>query len=164
MESTETTTSSESLERSFSISTALPHDLEQLGEMGYRFAELYGNNVMKFRASVFTRKMKEFMQAGLGIVLCLHEKWELKGAIAGIVYENVFDGEPCATELFWYVWPGAPKGAGTALLAAFEDWARDHKATRISMAYMHHNMPERLAGFYERNGYRIFETHYVKAL
>lgn len=98
-------------------------------------------------------------------MLCLHEnKWDLRGAIAGVLYENVFDGEPCATELFWYVWPGAQKGAGSALLSAFEEWAVSRKATRVTMAYMLHNMPERLAHFYERRGYSPFETHYVKLI
>jgi len=152
----------ESSEKSYSIATATEHDLEILGEMGYMFADLYGAGLMNFRASVFIEKMKQFMEKGMGIVLCLHEKWDLKGAIAGVLYENVFDGEPCATELFWYVWPGAERGAGTALLAAFEEWAIRRKATRVTMAYMLHNMPERLAHFYERNGYTPFETHYVK--
>jgi len=154
-----------SSERNFRISTATEHDLEQLGEMGYVFANMYGKSLMKFRASVFTRKMREFMQAGQGIVLCLYEnRWDLRGAIAGVLYENVFDGEPCATELFWYVWPGAAAGGGTALLEAFEEWARSRKATRVTMAYMLHNMPERLAHFYEKKGYAPFETHYVKLL
>lgn len=108
--------------------------------------------------------MLEFMSKGLGIVLCAHENFELRGAIAGLLYENVFDGEWCASEMFWYVWPGAPKGTGHALLDAFEEWARFRKATRVTMAYMLHNMPERLAEYYERRGYRAFETHYVKAL
>jgi GNAT superfamily N-acetyltransferase len=164
MESIETTTSSESSEKSYSISTATEHDLDQLAEMGYLFADLYGKNLMKFRASVFVRKMQEFMKAGQGTVLCLHQKWDLKGAIAGVLYENVFDGAPCATELFWYVWPGAERGAGTALLEAFEGWARSRGATRVTMAYMVHNMPEGLGRFYEKRGYEPFETHYVKAL
>jgi GNAT superfamily N-acetyltransferase len=164
MEFTETTTSSESSERSFSISTATEHDLDILAEMGYLFADLYGKNVMKFRASVFVEKMKTFMKAGQGIVLCLHQNWDLKGAIAGVLHDSVFDGTPCASELFWYVWPGAPKGAGTALLGAFEEWAVSRKATRVTMAYMLHNMSEELARFYEKRGYQAFETHYIKAL
>jgi len=132
--------------------------------MGTVFANLYGAGLMKFDPMVFKRKMLEFMSKGLGIVLCAHENFELRGAIAGLLYENVFDGEWCASEMFWYVWPGAPKGTGHALLDAFEEWARFRKATRVTMAYMLHNMPERLAEYYERRGYRAFETHYVKAL
>lgn len=164
MESTETTTSSESSVRSYSIATAMDSDLEQLGVMGHQFAEMYGAGLMNFTSQVFIKKMKEFMGNQVGIVLCLHEDYELKGAIAGVLYENVFDGELCASELFWYIWPGAQKGAGTALLEAFEEWAKDRGATRVTMAYMLHNMPERLAAFYEKRGYRPFETHYVRSI
>lgn len=153
-----------SLKNCLTISTATTDDLHLLGQMGSIFADQYGAGLMKFNPEVFKRKMREFMSLGLGTVLCAHEGFELRGALAGITYENVFDGEPCASELFWYVWPGAPKGTGTSLLDAFEQWARDHGCTRVTMAYMHHNMPERLGPYYERRGYHKFETHYVKPL
>jgi len=163
MESTETATSLGSLPRSY-IATATVDDLHLLGEMGTIFANLYGASLMKFDPTVFKTKMAGFMSQGQGIVLCAHEGFELKGAIAGVVYENVFDGALCASELFWYVWPGAQKGTGTRLLEAFEEWARFRKCTRVTMAYMLHNMPERLAHFYEQKGYQPFETHYVKLI
>src|SRR5262245_34183724 len=164
MESTGTTTSSESSERNYSISVALPSDLEKLGVMGHLFAENYGAGLMNFKTHIFKEKMASMMVQKTGTVLCLHEEFELKGAIAGVLYENVFDGEPCATELFWYVWPGAPKGSGAALLDAFEEWAKFRGATRVTMAYMVHNMPESLGSFYERKGYTAFEKHYVKRI
>jgi hypothetical protein len=104
------------------------------------------------------------MSQGMGIVLTAKEEFELKGAIAGLVYENVFDGGLCATELFWYVWPGALKGTGAKLLDAFEDWARFRKCTRVTMALMRHNEAERLDKYYIDHGYEAFETHYVKLL
>ena|SRR5215471_5588791 len=164
MESTETTTSSESLRKSCTIATATERDLKQLGEMGQIFAEAYGQGMMFFKSHIFIAKMRFFMENRMGIVLCALEDFELRGAIAGVIYENVFDGEPCATELFWYVWPGAPKGTGNDLLAAFEEWAIRRKCSRVTMAFMVHNMPERLGPYYEKHGYTAFETHYVKKL
>jgi GNAT superfamily N-acetyltransferase len=164
MESTGITTSSEYLQKNCSIATATDLDLKKLGLMGHQFAKLYGAGIMNFKTDIFIKKMKEFMETGIGTVLCATEDWELKGAVAGVVYENVFDGEKQATELFWYVWPGATPGTGTLLLGAFEEWARWKDCTRVTMAYMIHNMPDRLAHFYEKRGYRPFETHYVKAI
>ena len=108
--------------------------------------------------------MTLFMSTGSGIVLTAKEDFELRGAIAGLAYENVFDGEMCATELFWYVWPGAQKGTGARLLDAFEDWAKFRKCTRVTMALMRHNEAERLDAFYTGHGYQAFETHYVKLI
>jgi hypothetical protein len=158
------TTSSESSEKSCSISTATLNDLNRLGIMGHTFADLYGAGLMSFKTNVFLEKMQSFMRSGVGTVLCAHEGFELRGALAGVMYENVFDGERCATELFWYVWPGAARGTGSRLLDAFEEWARFRGATRVTMAYMLHNQPEQLAAFYEKRGYRPFETHYVKLI
>lgn len=107
--------------------------------------------------------MALFMKEGMGIVLTAKEDFELKGAIAGVVYENVFDGGLCASELFWYVWPGAQKGTGTRLLEAYEEWARFKGCTRVTMAYMLHN-PGGLDTFFEKNGYHPFEKHYVKVI
>lgn len=163
MESTETTTSSESLPKN-SIATATPSDLELLGEMGTVFANLYGESLMKFDPTVFKMKMAEFMSKGIGIVLCSYENFELRGAIAGVIYENVFDGALCATELFWYVWPGAVKGTGRDLLDAFEEWAQRRGCTRVTMALMRHNESDRLDIFYAKHGYLAFETHYVKLI
>ena len=164
MESTGTTSSSESLGKNLSIRVATPYDLDLLGTMGYRFAELYGNDLMDFRASIFKSKMQTFMDQGIGTVLCLHEKAALLGALAGLMYDNVFDGKPCATELFWYVWPGAPRGSGTMLLRAFEEWAYAKGCTRITMALMMHNEQERLDKFYRDRDYVAFEKHYVKRI
>src|SRR5262245_51367285 len=102
MESTETSTSLESSLKSCSISTATDRDLEILGQMGHVFAQLYGKNIMAFDTQVFLAKMRQYQTELSGIILCSHENWELTGAIAGLRYENVFDGAPCATELFWY--------------------------------------------------------------
>jgi GNAT superfamily N-acetyltransferase len=146
------------------ISVATQQDLDQLGVMGSLFAQQYGQNLMKFNPQIFIKTMKEYMAKALGTVLCSHEGFDLTGAIAGALYPNVFDGELCASEFFWYVWPGATKGTGTCLIEGFEKWARKRGATRVTMAYMVHNEPERLAAFYTKRGYLAFETHYVKTL
>jgi GNAT superfamily N-acetyltransferase len=147
-----------------SISTATNDDLKLLSQMGQQFAEMYGAGLMKFDPTVFMTKMRSFMSQQVGTVLCAHEGFQLRGALAAVTYENVFDGALCASELFWYVWPGAPRGTGTALLEAFEAWARERKCTRVTMAFMLHNMAERLGTYYEKHGYRAFETHWVKLI
>jgi GNAT superfamily N-acetyltransferase len=118
---------------------------------------------MKFDGPVFKRKLKEFVSAGIGIVLCAHEGLDnMRGALAGILYNDVFADVLTAAELFWYVLPGSRPGTGTRLLQAFEEWANHRGAERVSMAYMVHNQPERLRAFYVKHGYQAFENFYVK--
>jgi GNAT superfamily N-acetyltransferase len=151
------------------ISTATDKAMETLGQMGHVFANLYGQSLMRFKTDIFLAKMTYYRKVNLGIVLCAHELTaggpELRGAIAGIINESPFDGERIASELFWYVWPGAPKGTGTQLLEAFEQWAKSRGCTRVSMAHMvHNNDADRLGAFYSKKGYSPFETHYLKEL
>jgi GNAT superfamily N-acetyltransferase len=141
--------------------------MNTLGQMGHQFASLYGKSVMRFETEIFLAKMKYYQKLNLGIVLCAHdpqEQMELRGAIAGIINESCFDGGKTASELFWYVWPGAPKGTGSLLLEAFEQWAKLRGCVRVSMAHMVHNEGERLGAFYSKKGYSPFETHYLKEL
>jgi GNAT superfamily N-acetyltransferase len=153
------------LQRSCKISTATEQDLERLGEWGYVFNELYGAGIMEFNGETFKQRLRVFMETGVGTVLCAHEGLDgLCGAIAGLFYPDIFADIPTAAEIFWYVLPGSPKGTGTQLLEAFEEWAKRRGAKRVSMAYMVHNQPERLRAFYEKRGYRAFETFYVKAI
>jgi hypothetical protein len=164
MESIETTTSLESSPRSCFVATATEKDLETLGEWGYVFNELYGQELMGFDGSTFKRRLRELMALGLGIVLCAHEGLDnLRGAVAGVYYKDVFSDRPCISEIFWYVLPGSPKGTGTRLLAAFEEWGKTRKAERITMAYMMHN-EKGLEEFYLKRGYTPFEKHFFKLL
>jgi GNAT superfamily N-acetyltransferase len=167
MESTETTTSTGSSWKSCLISTATDKAMVILGQMGHVFANLYGKSVMRFETDIFLAKMKYYQKLNMGIVLCAHEmvnqEMELKGAIAGVISESVFDGGRTASELFWYVWPGAPKGTGTQLLEAFEQWAKSRGCVRVSMAHMVHN-ENGLGAYYSKKGYSPFETHYLKEL
>jgi len=135
-----------------------------LGQMGHEFARLYGQVVMKFDTEIFLAKMLFYRKQNMGIVLVAKdENFELKGAIAGILNESCFDGGKTASELFWYVWPGAQKGTGTRLLEAFEKWAASRGCVRVSMAHMVHN-ESGLKDFYIHKGYMPFETHYLKEL
>jgi GNAT superfamily N-acetyltransferase len=141
--------------------------MQTLGQMGHVFANLYGQSVMRFETPIFLAKMAYFRKLNLGIVLCAHdpqEQMELRGAIAGVIHESVFDGTKNASELFWYVWPGAPRGTGTQLLEAFEAWAKSRGCGRVTMAHMVHNEGDRLGAFYSKKGYSPFETHYVKEI
>lgn len=128
------------------------------------FNELYGAELMGFNGDVFVRRLKELMALGIGIVLAAHEGLDdLRGLIAGLFYKDVFSDRPCISEIVWYVLPGSPKGTGTQLLEAFEDWGRARGAQRITMAYMMHNA-KGLEEYYLRRGFTAFEKHFFKLL
>lgn len=124
----------------------------------------YGQNIIGFDGAVFKRRLRELMAMKAGIVLCANENLDtLCGALIGAYYKEFFSDKPCTSEILWYVVPGSPKGTGTKLLEAFEEWSRSKGAKRITMGYMVHN-EERLESFYQKRGYVPFEKHFFKLL
>ena len=75
------------------------------------------------------------------------------------LHENVF----FAVETFWYVAP-EHRGIGRELLFAFEGKALELGCQKTAMIHLVDSYPESLKVFYERNGYHLTESHYVKDL
>ncbi len=99
-------------------------------------------------------------RAGSGIVLVSDTDGVLNGAIGGLAYNDLNDGARVLAEAFWFTTKGA-RGAGLALLKGMEAWCRASGIKRIHMIHLH-SLNERLGRIYERMGYRLVESAYVK--
>ena len=88
---------------------------------------------------------------------------ECDGAIVGMLGVvgtfHPYSGEPVMSEMFWYVEP-EHRGQGVRLLKIAEDWAR---ANGIADSIMI-SPSEKVSNFYEKLGYRLLETQYIKRL
>jgi GNAT superfamily N-acetyltransferase len=135
-----------------------PEELEKISSLAAKFRT---DSKFKFVPEQFFNTVRQFISAGMGVVLGLYEEDSLIGAIGGILYPDLFDGELMATEIFWYVDP-ARRGKGLRLLKGFEQWAKDHDAKRVVMVHLSYLAPEKLEKFYTRQGYTPLETHYIK--
>lgn len=65
-----------------------------------------------------------------------------------------------AQELAWWVAP-EHRGHGRLLLDAYEAWAAEQRCGLVEVA---HVGDPRLTRFYQRRGYRVAETHFVKII
>lgn len=85
------------------------------------------------------------------------------GVLMAIAYEHPFGPVWLARETVWFIDP-AHRGGTTALrmLDAYEGWARSRGCQFIGMAGMGYD-PD-VAALYQRRGYRVAETHYLKAI
>lgn len=80
------------------------------------------------------------------------------GAIGGMVAPHPFNyGLNMADELFWW----SEGREGLRLLAAFEDWAKDHDAV-VRMTALESVDPDRVGKLYGRLGYTPLERAFVK--
>jgi GNAT superfamily N-acetyltransferase len=107
----------------------------------------------------------DMMSMGLAVEFVAEENGEIAGALAAIKGRENHSGSWFAVETFWFVNPAVrSKGVGTALLDAFEQWAKEEGCAYTAMIHMVDSQPEILKSFYEKKGYKLTELHYIKPL
>lgn len=148
-----------SIERITDLRSVPDASLQWLGESFYGEGKLPGQFVLeKFRDS-----WGQLIKTEVGAMWVLFRDGVLCGGIGGIIYPDLNDGDLVCMETFWYVAPDSRGGRdGLRLIKELEIWAAMRGAKRIIMAYIFASMPESVAKFYERCGYRPMEMWYVK--
>lgn len=88
------------------------------------------------------------------------------GMAGALVYPAYFNtSRVAAQELFWWVDPAARRsGAGRALLASIESYARENGAHTLTMICLDDLDGDRVAEFYRSEGYRPLERNFMKVL
>jgi len=75
----------------------------------------------------------------------------------------VYNKALTASAIFWYSRPGH-RGNGIRLFNAFENWALQIGAKRLSVGHLARLLPNKFEKFYRRRGYELNELHYTKIL
>ena len=114
-----------------------------------------------FMPVVFKQSWTTFLSSGLGVLFLLKNDNGIHGMLGGMKYPDPNSGELIATEFFWFVNP-EKRGQGLKLLKAFESWAKEQECKKIIMVHLADLMPDRIKQIYEKSGYEMLETHYVK--
>jgi len=101
-----------------------------------------------------------------GLLLGAYSGDEIAGFIGGVVgtsYTNF--NIKIGQELFWWIQPQyRNSGAGTLLLSAIENRAKELGLTYWTMIYLVNIEPEKTKHLYERSGYKSTEIGYTKEL
>tara|TARA_R110000868_G_scaffold187432_1_gene429951 strand:+ start:315 stop:776 length:462 start_codon:yes stop_codon:yes gene_type:complete len=144
------------------IRSATIDDLQAAGAVVARFSADIGR---VFHVEHFCGFWGALIDAGYGSIFLLEQEGVIQGLIGGLATPDPYHGGMVASEAFWWVLPEYRGGIGAGrLYKAFETWAVEQCAEEIRMVHLEASMPERLAKFYERNGYTLMETHYSKPL
>ena len=144
------------------IRTATVEDLQAASAVVAQFSADIGR---RFDAAHFVKFWTVMLTEGFGVVFLLEQEGVIQGAIGGLAMDDPYNGEMVASEAFWWVLPEYRGGIGSGrLYKAFETWAVELCCSEIRMVHLEVSMPERMAKFYERNGYTLMETHYSKPL
>lgn len=108
--------------------------------------------------------VKIFSEQHVGLVV--EDGEQLIGVIGGAVAPSFTDfNVRIFNEAIWFVLPEYRGGsAGIKLLKLVEEYCKNIGVQKIVMVGMFNEDRERLAGFYEKMGYRAIEIHYIKDL
>ena len=99
------------------------------------------------------------------VILWDNEFHQTVGMIIGQAAEFSITGDLIASELAWYVHPGFRKtSAGKELLEAYEFWATKIGCRFIQTVALNDRTLPVLKRHYERNGYEMFETCFLKEI
>lgn len=128
------------------------------GREFYREAGLPG----KFLPEIFTGSWERLIKLRLGTIIGAFVDGNLVGAIGGIAYPDINDGELVVTEAFWYMdAKHRQAGLGAKLYHAFEVWVQWRGARRIIMVALP-SSGEMVIDWYKKQGYRLLETQFIK--
>lgn len=85
-----------------------------------------------------------------------------QGVLMAVASEHPFGPVWLARETVWWIDPAHRGTAAVRMLDAYEDWARGRGCAFAGMAGMGED-PD-VGRLYRRRGYRVAETHFLKAL
>lgn len=110
-------------------------------------------------------RYSELMQKGICKILISEEDGtnELQGCIGFFVIDDIHEPVRIAVESFWFVHPNYA-GVGKILFNAFEKLAIELGCKKLAMIHLVDSYPDNLKKFYEKNGYKLGELHYVKEI
>lgn len=139
--------------------------LEELPKLAPLAASFYASSefLVDFNLDYFVELWTRVLSVDAGVILVEENANGIQGTLGGFIHRDLYGERTIVEELFWYVLPGV-RGGGVRLYRAFERWARARGAHEIQMVHLLDSMPEKVSGFYRRDGFKPVETRYKKAL
>lgn len=144
------------------IRQATVEDLPRCSESA---GEFYGSakSLGAFEIERFIAMWTMLLGNGSGVIFLLLDGEAIVGALGGVAYPDAYTSSLLACEFFWHV-NKSSRGRGVLLYRMFEDWARTRRCSQIRMVHLLDSMPEKVARFYDRAGFKPLEVHYAKEL
>ena len=110
------------------------------------------------------KKYQKLMESGIvKIYIAETDEQIIQGAIGFMLSGDLHDGKLVGIETFWFVDPSY-RGIGKELFNTFEKEAKELGCEKLAMIHMVDSYPDTLKAFYERQGYKLLELHYIKEI
>jgi hypothetical protein len=142
------------------IRLAEPEDLARIVEMAVLFiAESPYGRIAPAVPDRIIELAKKLASSPDGVIFVVEVDGNAVGMLGGHIFDHPMLDAIVASEVAWWVDMAHRGRVGVKLLAAFEQWARDHGATHVEMVSPDSDSVGR---FYERVGYSRIETAYLR--
>lgn len=133
----------------------------EMGGLFFKEARLPGS----FVAEKFVSAWSQIMSMDFGTVWIATTPEEVVGTMGVLIHPDMYDGKLVAQEAFWFMHPNHRTGMhAVRLYYAFEAWAKERGAERISMSNTFNGSVEKTRKFYMKLGYRAVDVSYFKDL
>lgn len=139
--------------------------IEDLPRCSKAAQEFYGSaqSLGSFDLDKFVAMWTMLLGNGTGVIFLLFQDEEIVGALGGVAYPDAYTSRLIASEFYWFV-GSQSRGGGVRLYRLFEEWARLRGCSELRMVHLLDSMPEKVARFYDRAGFKPLEVHYAKEL
>lgn len=147
---------------------AKTEDLESLKNIAYEWrdsckAKEYG---IELDSEEYFNKLSNLIKRDDSDLLLLMKKNEVVGYMGLIYFQSPLGKQLFTNEHFWYV-AGKHRGHGTMkLIRAAKEWAKNKGCSHriMTASCLASGMHDRLCKFYEKIGFRKFETSFIEEL
>jgi GNAT superfamily N-acetyltransferase len=146
------------------IHQATLDDLPEIAKIGSAF---YAENGVagQYDAERAIRTWWHFMTHLNGVIFSWTEKGRIVGSISAFLTPDIYTLRIVAQECFWYVLPEYRHTTiSLRLFYELEEWAEDSGADEFRVGYQAGPHADSLQKFFQKRGFRPFETHLTKEL
>ncbi len=145
------------------VREATYEDIFELLMLAFEFSKEGPDHFKPFEKEVVEERLTGAINNEAYLVLVLENNGEIQGGIVGVCMAPWMMSEPFAVELAWFVRKSARDGRGAIkLVKAYETWAKSKGVTKIGMSDL--TKIQGLGKLYERLGYSLSETSYIKEI
>lgn len=148
------------IERITTLTPAVREAIASLGAEFYEQSKIPG----KFSPEFFTDFWEKCIKSGIGCQWVYKQADKIVGTIGTLIILSPFNGETVAEETFWFVGADHRGTAGIKLFLMAEAHAKSLGCDSMKVGYLNSLGAEKLHSFYERRGFKVLQTQFVKKL
>jgi len=140
-------------------------DVPAVVAMGQRFFDASGYaSITSYDHETSRVTFERLISNPDGVIFVADCDGELVGSAAALLFPFFFNANhKHGQEFFWWVDKDA-RGCGQELRIALEEWAENNGAQSFAVACLASMRPEAVARVYERAGYQLSDSTFVRAM